>query len=160
MKYLFAVLIITLMAGCTAPIRGPETITATGAPVAGGGIPITNPTVVTDLQDAAYNFDNAVLVGALPATDPAPKCIHGILQQAGIEVPAGVSAAKSFTPKNGGAISAGSIAYIQAQQLKATLGQGVVVPQDCKALIGSVVIDGLTAVNKVGAAVILKGLIP
>ena len=129
---------------------------ATGKPTAAPPIPIKNATIVTDLQSAAYNLDNAIAVGALPAGDPAAACIHGVLIEAGIEIPPGATAAKSFAPKNDGLVSLGAINYILIQQKNAS--PGVVVPQTCKTVIGQFVIDGMAMVNKLGAGLILKGL--
>lgn len=112
-------------------------------------IPVTNPTIATDLQSASYNLDQAVTVGALSKDDPAPKCLHGVLQQAGLESTPGAAQAQSFVPKNDGVASLGSIAYIQVQQAKQLTGRGVTVPVDCKALLGQFVIDGLTTASKV-----------
>jgi hypothetical protein len=111
------------------------------------GLHITNSTIVTDLQSAAFNLDSAVTVGALSVDDPAPKCLHDLLVKAGIEMPAGQAPAKSFIPKHDGVASAGAIAYIIAQQLKQ--GAGVpVVSSNCEALVGRVVIDGVEAAKK------------
>lgn len=144
------ILTIVLLTGC---ISTPSRIVETPAPGTSSlPIPITNPTIVTDLQSAAYNLDNAVAIGALPADDPAPACLHDILRQGGVEVPAGQVPAKSFAPKNDGLASLGSIAYIQIQQAKAMSGNsGITVAVSCKALLGTFVIDGMTAVAKVGA---------
>jgi hypothetical protein len=140
----FGIVIGLLLAGCALV---PERIS--GTPAAGSlPIPITNPTIVTDLQSAAYNLDNALAVGALAANDPAPGCLHGILVKAGIEIPAGTVAPKSFAPKNDGVASAGAIAYILAQQAKQITKGGFTVDPSCEALLGRVVIDGVTAVNK------------
>ena len=113
------------------------------------GAAITNPTIVTDLQSAAYNLDNAVAVGALAPDDPAPKCLHDVLVKAGIEVPPGATPAKTFAPKNDGVASAGAIAYILAQQAKQTLRKGITVDVSCEALLGRVVIDGVNTTAKV-----------
>jgi hypothetical protein len=134
---------LCLLVFLTACVSTPEKIT--GAPA---GLAITNQTVVTDLQSAAYNLDNAVAVGALPTDDPAPKCLHDVLVKAGIEIPAGAVPAKSFAPKNDGVASAGAIAYILAQQAKQIAKQGIQVDPSCEALVGRVVIDGAKAINK------------
>jgi hypothetical protein len=121
------------------------------------GLNITNSTVVTDLQSAAYNLDSAVLVGALAPDDPAPACLHAVLVKAGIEIPAGTTAPKSFQPKYDGAASAGAVAYILAQQAKNAKSVAKVDPS-CEALVGRVVIDGVKAAK--GAAVsIVTGLL-
>lgn len=129
--------------------------TITGTPTGTLPVPITNHTIVTDLQDAAFNLDQAVAVGALAANDPAPTCLHDLLQKAGIEVPAGGAAAKSFTPRNSGVASAGAIAYIFAQQAKSLGTSGVSVDPSCEALVGRITIDGVKAANKATV-----GLIP
>ena len=141
MKRIIAVLAISLAACASTP----QLIVGTGTDASGQTtqappIPIQNKTLITDLQSAAYNLDNAVAVGALPANDPAARCIHGVLQEAGIEIPPGGTAAKSFAPKNDGLVSLGAIAYIITQQKNTA--PGVVVPADCKTTIGQFVIDG------------------
>jgi hypothetical protein len=159
MKRILILLVATTaaLAGCAST---PSKITGSGAntnlAAAAPALPITNPTIVTDLQSAAFNLDNAVAVGALSANDPAPKCLHGILQQAGIETPPGATAPQSFVPKNDGVASLGAIAYIQVQQAKRFAGTGVSVPVDCKALLGQFVLDGMSGAAKV--APIVPGL--
>jgi hypothetical protein len=136
------VALLFLLSGC---VSTPALISGTSP---GEAVPITNRTVVTDLQAAAYNLDNAVLVGALPADDPAPKCIHDILVKAGIELPPGVSPPQSFKPKNDGVASLGAIAYILAQQAKQIASSGAFKTDAvCEAVLGRVVIDGMKAVN-------------
>lgn len=144
-KTLLLLPILLLAAAC---VSTPDKIAGTPAP-GSFAIPITNRTIVTDLQSAAFNLDSAVAVGALPADDPAPKCIHDVLVKGGIEVPAGTKPAASFAPKNDGVASAGAIAYIIAQQAKQIARQGVAVDPSCEALLGRIVIDGVKAFNKV-----------
>lgn len=144
MKFIFTIIAAVLLAGC---VSTPNLIS--GSPTAGSlPLPITNPTVVTDLQSAAFNLDNAVTVGALAADDPAPKCIHDVLVKAGIEIPPGATPAKTFVPKKDGVASAGAIAYIIAQQAKAIARNPLVVDPSCEALLGRVVMDGASAMNK------------
>jgi hypothetical protein len=149
---LICCIVLLSLIGC---VSTPEKIQAT--PTGGSGslpIPVTNPTIVTDLQSASYNLDQAVAIGALSPDDPAPGCLHDFLQKAGIENPSGAVPA-SFAPRNDGIASAGSIVYIQIQQAKAISGQGgVSVAVSCKALLGQFVIDGATATVK-GAARLL-----
>ena len=99
-------------------------------------------TIGTDLQSAEFNLDQAILVGALPANDPADACLHGALTQIGLEP--GTPAAPSFAPKNDGLVSLGAIAYIRIQQLKKAQG-GVTMPGSCKEIIGQFVLDGAAA---------------
>lgn len=144
MKLAIAIFAAALLAGC---VSTPSLIS--GTPAAGSlPIPITNQTIVTDLQSAAYNLDNAVEVGALSADDPAPKCIHDVLVKAGIEIPPGAVAPKTFAPKHDGVASAGAIAYILAQQAKQIAKSKVAVDVSCEALLGRVVIDGATTLRK------------
>ena len=136
----FIPLILLLAAGCTSTISANpvQDITSTQtSPLASFGT-----TIQTDLQSAEYNLDQAVLVGALDPTDPAPKCLHEALTAIGIEP--GMPGAPSFTPKNDGLASLGAIAYIRAQQLKKAQG-GISLPTDCKTLIGQIVLDGAAA---------------
>lgn len=146
MKILLALPLLFLAACASTPSL------ISGAPP--GTITITNSTVVTDLQDASYNLDNALAVGALAADDPAPKCLHDVLVKAGIEVPAGSTPAKTFVPKYGGVASTGAVAYILAQQAKAASKVGITVDVSCEALVGRVVLDGAATVNKAAVALI------
>jgi hypothetical protein len=119
-----------------------------------GPIPLP-PGVARDLVATGFNLDNAVTVGAILPTDPAVGCIHGVLAEAGLDAPActpPVAPATtpvcpppppSFIPENRGAVSAGSIIYIHAQQLKGL--QGVTVPMECDAMVGQFVRLGLTS---------------
>ena len=140
MKYLLVTLAL-LLAGCTTISTNPVAVSADSR-------------LGKDLLAAAYNLDNAVAIGALSPKDPAPGCVHGVLIQAGIEVPPGAPVPGSFTPQREGLVSIGSIAYIKAQQLKSL--KGVTVPVDCKALIGGLVIDGLTAPAQIVAPFVVK----
>jgi hypothetical protein len=99
----------------------------------------SNQKLVSDLQATAYNLDQAVAVGALPAGDPAQACVHDVLQKVGVE---GGTPPKSFTPKLTGLASAGSVAYIFAQQAKALRAAGFQVDPACEQLVGRIVIDG------------------
>lgn len=141
-----AALAVTACANFTPQISGNPEATALKT------IAASNPTAVTDLQDAASNLDQGVIVGALAADDPAPTCVHSILQKAGIEVPAGTVPPASFTPKNSGPASAGAIVYIIAQQAKQRKG-GITVDPSCEALVGRIVIDGVSAANKAALAI-------
>jgi len=141
MRTLYLLLAIFLLAGC---VSTPSVITSQPTPPV-----LKSKTIVSDLQAAAYNLDQAVAIGALPADDPAPKCLHAVLIKAGIEVPAGQPPAKSFEPKNDGLASLGSIAYIQVQQAKALRGEKTPVSVDCRALLGTFVLDGAAGLAKV-----------
>ena len=101
--------------------------------------------VIRGLQDATFNLDSAVKVGALEATDPAPKCFHGVLAQLGADPSAPTPPGASFEPKVSDLISFGSILYIRAQQLKKVQGGGVAVPTDCKVLITNFLLDAAGA---------------
>lgn len=107
-----------------------------------------------DLLAAGFNLDSAIAIGVLPADDPASTCIHGVLKQAGLEVPAGTPAVASFIPEDKGAVSVGSIAYIRAQQLQGL--KGIQLPIDCEALIGKFVIDGLAVTNRLALGALIK----
>lgn len=147
--------LVSACASTPREIVGTSTTTVNGVTTVNqpSSLNITNPTIVNDLESAAYNLDNAVTVGALTPDDPAPKCLHDVLRVAGIETPPGTTASQTFVPKNNGVASLGAIAYIQVQQAKRAGGQGITVAVDCKALIGQLVIDGATglvAISPVG----------
>ena len=126
-------------------------------------------TIIQGLQDASFNFDNAVVVGALTKDDPAPGCAHGILQDLGADVtnttagstpvPMTGTSPTSFTPKVSDLISFGSVAYIRLQQAKTLQGGGLTVPVSCEAIIGKVVIDGANKAAGVGTSLLTGGLL-
>ena len=101
--------------------------------------------IIQGIQNATYNFDMAVQVGALPKSDPAAGCFHNLETQLGIDPQNPPPAGSSFTPKVTDVISLGSVLYIRAQQLQSLQGGGIQVPSDCKALIGTVTMDALRA---------------
>jgi hypothetical protein len=152
--YIAFALLFCALAGCAAPISksGP-------VPLPAG--------VARDLVATGWNLDQAVSVGAILPTDPAVACVHGVLAEAGLDTPACVppippattpicpAPAPSFVPENKGAVSAGSIAYIHAQQLKGLAS--VTVPMECDAIVGQFVRLGLT---KSAPASLLSNIIP
>jgi hypothetical protein len=142
---------LALLVGCsTTPISAnvaKDVLAAVPKPVSGpsfGGV------VQQGLLDASYNLDQGVAVGALDATDPLPGCLHGVLQQLGIDptVPA-PGPGKSFTPRVSDLISEGSVLYIRARQVQKLQGAGVQTPVACKASIGQLMIDAAGAGLKV-----------
>lgn len=135
-----AVVATALLSGCASP---PVISSAPATPIE--KIIQGSPTITTGLQNAAWNLDQAVAIGALKKDDPAPVCIHGILQQAGLEPIAGQTPAASFTPKVSDLISGGSVLYIVAQQAKAAKAQNFSQPVACDAVIGMFVRDAVTA---------------
>ncbi len=141
---ILSLLLPLALVGCTTPISGTLTkdITAVVAPAAPGHL---GGVVIQGLTDAAYNLDQAVVVGALDKTDPAPACFHGMLAQLGVEVPAGAVAPASFTPKVSDLISAGSVLYIRAAQLRRLRGGGIAVPTPCKELVAQFMLDAAAA---------------
>src|SRR5207247_999322 len=106
------------------------------------------PPLVRDLKAATENLDQAVAIGALPATDPAPKCFHDVLQRSGIELPPGASEPKSFVPKKDGLISDATILYIVARQAELSAGRVPIVSTSCRELIGQFVIDAAVALRR------------
>lgn len=125
-----AILLVLLLCGCAQP---PAISTS---PL--GGIPADS-MIAVGLKDAAFNLDSAVAIGVLPADDPAASCIHGVMKDAGLE--GNAPGTQSFTPRVSDIISAGSVAYIEAQKLKALGGGAKAVPVGCDALVGRIVID-------------------
>lgn len=143
---LLSIALAATLCACATPITNNK-----GA----GGLPISPDSGVgKDLLAAAFNLDNAIAIGVLPADDPAASCIHGVLKQAGIETPPGAPAVASFIPEDKGAVSVGSIAYIRAQQLQGL--KGLQVPLGCEAVIGKFVVDGLATANKVAIGSLIK----
>lgn len=160
MKRLLLLTPIILLVGCQnpAPISA-SPIQDIKTAVDAGGTPTIIGTVQQGLLDAEWNLDQAIVVGALPANDPADACLHQGLTQIGIEPnPNGQAAtpAPSFVPKISDLISAGSVLYIRAQQLKALQGGGgLQVPVACEAVIGRFVLDA----GKAGAGALPGGSI-
>lgn len=137
MSHAWAIILILLFAvGCT---------TISANPIADlpktqlGGV------VIQGLQDASFNLDSAVTVHALTADDPAPPCFHAVLGKLGADPANPAPAGASFTPKVSDLISAGSVLYIRAQQLKQAQGAGVIVPASCKLLITDFLLDAAGA---------------
>ena len=116
MKY---ILILLMLSGCaiTDPI---------GARLSPGNI------IENDLTATALNLDQAVAVGVLSADDPAPICLHDLLARTG-------QGQDTFKPKISGLISAGSIGYIKAQQIK-NRGE---ISAACKAIVGDILVGRL-----------------
>lgn len=136
----FALIVIALLAGCAST---PGKISTAGPESALSGLPsiVAGKTVADDLAAAGQNLDQAVAIGILPATDPAVLCLGSVNKQVN-----GTADAQSFAPENAGAISAGSIAYIIAQQARAA--GGIKLPVECEALVGRLVIDGMRDARK------------
>jgi hypothetical protein len=85
--------------------------------------------LTVDLTAANANLASAVTAGLLSPNDPAPGCLTSITAQ--LENP--------WTPQVVGPISAGSIAYVAAQQ---AIG-GLPIPEACVTLVGKITLDGL-----------------
>lgn len=156
---------VALLAGCATPppisTNPIQTVTNAVAATPIGG------TVVTGLQNAAFNLDSAVQIGVLPMNDPADGCVHGALQLIGQDVVLGpmgenpvtpVTPTKQFTPKVTDLLSGGSVAYILAQQAKQIAGGGVTVPASCEQLVGHFVLTGVNAPANTVINAVLKGL--
>lgn len=103
-------------------------------------------TVITGLQNAAWNLDQAIAIKVLLTTDPADACVHAALQAIGQDVGQTPVQIPSFTPKVTDLLSAGSVAYILAQQAKQLAGQGgLAIPVSCEQIVGQFVIKGINA---------------
>jgi hypothetical protein len=98
---------------------------------------------ISDLQTAAKTLDAAAANGELPKGDPAPGCIHDVLQRLGIEAAPGATPPTQFVAQIDGLVSAGAVLYIRFQQGRGLLG-GATLPTECKTLVGQIVIDGAT----------------
>lgn len=111
--------------------------------------------IATGLKDAAFNLDSAIAIGVLKSDDRAAACVHGVMLDAGLEGDA--STAQSFAPRVSDLISASSVAYIEAQRLKALQGMNLQMPQGCEAVIGRIVIDGAKASAKLAPSLMPGG---
>ena len=100
-----------------------------------------------DLIDAAWNADQAVAIGALPADDPLPLCLHSVLQETGLETgpAADPPAERSFAPRLSGVVSGGVVLYLKIQQAKAVASGAtrLQLSNECLALVGRTMVDGL-----------------
>ena len=120
------VVLALMLAGCATPISGNIVRDVSAVAIL--------PIVAEGLKEAAANFDGAVAVGALPADDPAPGCVHGILADLGLEGPV----APFFTPHVTTPLGAASVLYIRAHQMQSGPPS---VPASCKELIGGLMND-------------------
>lgn len=143
MKRLIPLTIAAALAACAGSTLPPPPISANPVQNIQQAVAATpiGQTVVQGLQDAEWNLDQAIVVGALPSDDPADACMHSALTQAGIEPGSTAAPAPSFVPKVSDLISGGSVLYILAQQAKAVQGGGINVPVPCEALVGKFVLD-------------------
>jgi hypothetical protein len=124
---LTAIAAAALLSGCVAaPISNEPTVIRQDGIIAGG------------LRAAAFNLRNAISIGVLPVDDPASVCVEGILKDAGLAEDS--PPVLSFEPQVVDLISAASVAYIEAQRLKALQGT-LVLPGACEAVIGRLVIE-------------------
>jgi hypothetical protein len=146
------IVLLALTAGCAQPVSTNVVRDVASGP--GGDV------IIRGLQNAAYNLDSAVKIGALPAGDPAPACVHDVLQKLGADCRLDPSAeggtacvvtdpSSVFTPRVSDLISAGSVAYIRIQQLKVAAGGGIKVATSCEAIIGQLLIDQARAAGQV-----------
>lgn len=159
-----------LLAACAAPTPISSNVLKDVTQAAGNpAAPLTG-TIIKGLQDSSFNLDNAMTVLALPPSDPAAACVHGVLQQVGAdvtntltdEVPvavSGTSTSNQFTPKISDLLSAGSVAYIRFQQGKAAIGNGITVPVGCEALLGKIVIDGANKAAQTGTGILTGSIV-
>lgn len=123
---------LSMLAGCATPPP------ITNTPQRELPIPIpADSSVGTGLINAAWNLDQAVGIGALPADDPAPSCVHGFLQQANLEPTPGAPPGKSYTPKVTDMISAGSVLYIRQRQAAGKAPYKP--PASCDEILGAMV---------------------
>lgn len=99
--------------------------------------------IVEGIQNASWNFDQALLVGALKKDDPAPPCFHALMLDLGIDPASPPPPGSSFTPRVTDVISFGSVLYIRAQQAQDVQGAGIKVPPSCDALVSLVIKDAL-----------------
>jgi len=116
---LCCMLLAIFAAGCaTTPISAnPIQDIASTVPQSSGPLSIQE-----GLREAAFNLDNAVVVGALTADDPAPACVHDAMTRLGLnplQPPA-----PSFTPQTTTLIGKGAVAYIRARQARRLQGTG------------------------------------
>lgn len=119
-------------------------------------------TVQQGLIDASYNLHSAMAIGVLQPDDPAASCVDGVLHDIGIDPSTGqATGGGSFTPRTSDLISAGSVAYILAQQAAASINGNISLPVGCQALIGKLVIDAARLARQIpGGMVFGLPLVP
>lgn len=144
-KLIFVSSILAGLIGCANPpqiTKSPVTEIASVLSPSGGTDMISQ-----GILNAQYNFNQAVQLGILSATDPAPGCLNSVATMLGL----GASAPPGFTPRVTDLISAGSVGYIYIQQLKTLTGSSLQVSPACMQLIGQIVIDANRAGLRLGA---------
>ncbi|MDE2232552.1 MAG: hypothetical protein KGJ90_00270 [Patescibacteria group bacterium] len=142
MRKFISVAALALLAACSTP----PTISNNPVSTAAATVVPAGSTIAVGLQNAEWNLDQAINIGVLKQGDSADLCLHEALTQLGLEQGATPPAVQSFQPKVSDLISAGSVAYILAQQAKQIAGSGgVQVPTDCEALVGHFVLTGINA---------------
>lgn len=141
------VLLLVAFVGCSTPISGNpvQDLAQQAAKPLAPSVPSLGGVVLQGLQDATWNLDQAVAVGALDKADPAPGCFHGMLGQLGMDPANPAPPAASFEPKVSDLISAGSVLYIRVQQAKKLQGGGIAVAPSCKELIAQFMLDAAAA---------------
>lgn len=143
---LFLVLTVILLGGALTGCASNTPPPISTNPVQTAANVVIPGTVVSGLQNAAWNLDQAIAIKVLPISDPADLCVHGALQAIGQDVGQTPVAAQQFIPKVSDLISAGSVAYILAQQAKTLAGNGgLSVPPSCEQLVGHFVLAGVNA---------------
>lgn len=143
-------LIVGLLAGCA----NPPPISSN--PFSFAGTPAGNE-LAQDILAADNNLNQAVTVGALAASDPAPPCMNAVVSLLGLSGPGSAL----YTPEINGPVSLGSVIYIRTQQVLAFGGQGAsAVPVSCEALLGQIVIDAGKVGIQIGAGMLPLPPIP
>lgn len=140
MKHLALVLAILALCGCQTPISNstnPATRVASILPTPFQDV------ARADLIDNAYNLDQAQAIGIIAASSKVPACAHLVNQALGIEPMPDAPPIQTFTPKVGGIVSAGSVAYIDALKLAAVQRNGITISQDCVEAWGELSLQGL-----------------
>lgn len=145
------------LVACATPPTVSTNPVATAVSTIASVAPVPAGTVVTGLQNAAYNLDMAESIGVLPMSDPADGCVHQALQAIGQDVVlsmgmenpvGGMTAPASYQTKISDLISGGSVAYILAAQAKAlalAANGGLNVAPSCAQIVGEFVIKGANA---------------
>ncbi len=146
-------LVATLLASCANP--PPISTNPIQSVVNATGLGSGNDVITQGIANAQYNFNQALALGILPASDPAPGCLNSVATLLGI----GGTAPAQFTPKITDLISAGSVGYIYLQQLKAATGGTLQVSPQCTQLIGQIIIDSTKMNLKLGSGALGAGVL-
>ena len=149
-KLLLTTVAVLALGGCSVFGQPPAPISQNPVQTAVNQVGTTQgaQVVVTDIQDANWNLQQAQALGILTPADPVQACLGGVMVEAGIPAQGATTPTPvaSFTPEIGGLASSGSVLYILAIQAKSLTGNPAgLIPASCQQIVGNLVINALMA---------------